>query len=171
MLISCQRFIRNTYYKVRLRRANTSAVLFDALYKLNPSVFPWISALAPDRSIYLAVDFLSPQLQAYKGLEIAAFSPYHVACYWLPGVKTKACGFAAPGNYSVCLKLLSERRLTLINLEKTKENRLQLSQAPPLLDEKYIYLPCNLLHYQLFQSELDALVSHGLRSLHINNNL
>lgn len=161
MLVNGQRFLRNTYYQITQRRANTDALLFEVLYKRNPSAFSWISVLEAKRSIYLVLDFLSPELQAYKGLEIAVFSPNQLACYWLPGANTKAFGSVAPGNYSVCLKVLNEKRLTVLHLQKTKDNFIQRLPNSPLDTKKCIYLPCNLLSYSLFQSELEALINHG----------
>ncbi|MBA2711516.1 MAG: hypothetical protein H0U57_13120 [Tatlockia sp.] len=173
MLVNCQRYLRNTYYKKTHRSANAYADLFAHLYLINPTVFPWIHAVDSHRSIFIATDFLSGELQPYRGLEITAFSPYLVACYWLPGAKTQAQGFVKPGDYSISLKILNESRLTYINLQKINEFNLEISEYYGVYcpnKEKFKHLPCNLLHYRLFQDELEALITRGLQALSQQNN-
>jgi hypothetical protein len=160
VLINGQRLLRNHYYKITHRHANAYAVLFDYIYHIRPESFPWITQVGMQESLFLTLDFLSPQLQPYNGLEIAAFSPYLVACYWLPGAKTKAKGFVDIGEYHVFLKMVNESKLTAIHLRKISENKLQLSEKSSGCAG--IYLPCNLLHYRLFQDELASLIDHGL---------
>jgi hypothetical protein len=170
MLVNCQRYIRNTYYKITHKKTNAYAVLFDTLYRINPDAFPWINTIDNHKPLFVTANFLSPQLHAYNGLEIAAFSLYQVACYWLPGAKTKANGFVAIGKHSVCLKLLDESRLTYLHLHKMNETKLHLSHSGHgfcSLSERATYLPCNLLHYRLFQSELESLICHGLDALNL----
>ena len=170
MLVNCQRFLRNTYYKITHQRRNAYAVLFDYLYRINPDAFPWISMINIHKPLFVTADFLSPQLHAYNGLEIAAFSPYQVACYWLPGAKNKANRVGTIGKHYVCLKLLDESKLTYLYLQKMNETRLHLSHSAhdfSSLGERAIYLPCNLLHYRLFQSELESLIYHGLHALNL----
>lgn len=173
MLINCQRYLRNNYYKITHRNGNAYAVLFDYLYRINPSAYPWIYEVDKQHSIFLSADFLSPQLQPYKGLEVVVFSPFLVACYWLPGAKTQANGFVEIGHYHVSLKILDESKLTYIKFQKVTEDKIQISQISHVLDlsdEKARYLACNLLHYRLFHDELKSLICHGLEALHRQKN-
>lgn len=166
--VTVQRALRNFCYYTFHRRANVTFALFQAMYELDNQPFPWIYPWYSQEPVFLATHFLSTPCAKYNGLELAAFSAKHVACYWLPGAHTQAQGEVACGRYPISLQLLDEARVTRFILDKPATGYIALHDLAELKtadDENYTFLPCNLLKYKLFQEELVALISHWLADL------
>ncbi|KAB8028088.1 hypothetical protein [Fluviispira multicolorata] len=147
-------------------------LIFENIYNIEPRLFYWINLFPSKKDRYILTQFRHQNFLKYTGLELVIIDQHRMTYHRLPGAKPNGNGFVKTGKHCIQLNSMDEADINYFCVEKLNLLDLNCKHTTIAHDlkNKFIFLPCRKLNYQLFIPELIEIIMYGLE-FHYQNSL